>query len=494
MTMRAAIIAASAVCLTSAIACAQERTAPPPNTCQVDVAPERLPRLELRIAVTCAVDADLTLRPSGGRMAEFVSDVRDGSGKPVEQIGRDWTTEAVRGGTTLSYRFDLDGFLDNTNSINSGLRRGDSRLALLDSWLLQPLAGGLALPVRIAVRQTPQMRFATGLRQRDNNWVLPDLRVRFAGYTVFGGFQRESVPVPAPGSLGPDRAASSAPAAPGQIDVVIMDGGLDMPLPYLTDWVRQSAAAVASYFDGYSDQHSLLVLVPSPGAGVPFGRVVPGGGISMMVQVGQSASARSLYEQWVLIHEMIHTAMPFIYDNGTWLMEGAATYLEPIIRHRAGWKSEADVWREWIDNMDRGVSGLTRSGLRYGGSPYWGGALFLLLADIEIRRATNLKLGLEDCMRSTLQSGANGVERWSVQDMLSACDHLTGKPVMQTLAKRYVDAHAPFDLSALWRDLGVTLRDGTIVYDNRAPLAAIRELIVKGPLERRGRLVPMGRT
>jgi hypothetical protein len=39
----------------------------------------------------------------------------------------------------------------------------------------------------------------------------------------------------------------------------------------------------------------------------------------------------------------------------------------------------------------------------------------------------------------------------------------------------------------------VESRDGMIVYDDRAPLAAIRDLIVKGPAARRGRSVPMGR-
>jgi hypothetical protein len=489
-----AIIAASVVVLASLPARAQDEPRPAANACQVDVVPQRLPRLVLDIALTCNVADELTLRSSGGRMAEFVASMRDKAGQRVEPVGRDWSVVGAGGVATLSYRFDLDGFIDDANRVTSGLRRGETRLALLDSWLLQPLSGGLALPLAITVRQTPETRFATGLRFSAGAWRLPDVPVRFAGYTVFGSFRVESVPVPPPGSLGPGAAAGSTQPGPAYIDTVVMDGPLDVPLPQLTDWVRQSAAAVANYFDGYSDHRSLLVLLPTSGSGVPFGRVVPGGGISMVVLVGQSAHARGLYNEWVLVHEMIHTALPFIYGRGTWMMEGAATYLEPIIRHRAGWKSEADVWREWIDNMGRGLSGLTETGLRNGGSPYWGGALFMLLADIEIRRATGLRLGLEDCLRATLQGGANGVERWSVQEMLQACDRVTGKPVMEALARRHVDAASPLDLPGLWRELGVELRDGMIVYDERAPLAAIRDLIVKGPAARRGRTVPLGRT
>lgn len=490
--VRTAVVAAILACLANSLASAQTNR-PAANSCDVDVAPQRIPRLVLDITVTCAVAGELVLRSGGGRMTDFVGDVRDGEGRKVVVSGRDWTTPASSGLAILSYRFDLDEFLDDANRVTSGMRRGETRLALLDTWLLQPLSGGLALPLAIVVRQTPETRFATGLRYSEGAWRLPNLPVRFAGYTVFGNFKLESVEVPPPGSLGAPSGVGSV-ARSAYLDVVIADGAMDMPLPHLTDWVRQSAAAVANYFDGYSDQRSLLVLLPTQGSGIPFGRVVPGGGISMVVLVGQSAIARNLYNEWVLIHEMIHTAMPFIYGRGTWLMEGAATYLEPIIRHRAGWKSEADVWREWIENMDRGLPALTEIGLRNGGSPYWGGALFMLLADIEIRRATDLRLGLEDCLRATLQGGGNAVDRQSVQEMLQACDRLTGKPVMETLGRRYIDAATPFSLPGLWRDLGVELRDGMIVYDSRAPLAAIRELIVKGPPARRGRTVPMGRT
>lgn len=504
VTLCGVIIAASAALLASAPAAAQtgapraqteSADVPDANACHVDVVPLRQPRMLLDVTVSCRIPSPLSLRASGGRMRDFVSDVRDAAGRPVEAELRDWTVPAVADGLTrISYRFDLDGFLDETNRVANGMRRGETRLVLLDGWLLQPLSSGLSLPLAIKVQQTSDMRFATGLRFSAGRWRFGDTPVRFAGYTVFGDFRITSVPVAPPGSLAPAAGAGSAPPPPASIDLVFMDGEMDVRHAHVADWVRQSAVAIANYFDGYSASQSLIVVVPTVGGGVPYGRVVPGGGITMAIMLGQAATARELYGEWVLIHEMIHTASPFIYDRGTWLMEGMATYLEPVIRHRAGWKSEADVWREWLLNMNRGLDALTVTGLRNGGSPYWGGALFLLLADIEIRRATDLRLGLGDCLRDILAGGNNAVERWSVGQFLGACDRLTGRPVMAEMAQRFVDGNSAVDLRALWRDLGVELRDGNIVYDDAAPLASVRRLIVRGPPSRRGPPVPMGRT
>ncbi len=74
--------------------------------------------------------------------------------------------------------------------------------------------------------------------------------------------------------------------------------------------------------------------------------VCPAAAFTVMVEVGTDVDRRLLFGDWVLTHELIHTGMPFVRRGGTWFMEGAATYVEPIIRARAGWKTEEEVWRE----------------------------------------------------------------------------------------------------------------------------------------------------
>ena len=127
-----------------------------------------------------------------------------------------------------------------------------------------------------------------------------------------------------------------------------------------------------------------------------------------------------------------------------------------------------------------------------GGSAYWGGALFFLLADIEIRRATQGAKGLEDCFRGARRLGGPmaPTERWSVAEYVARCDEALGAPLMAGVVERYVGKSNNIDLDALWRDLGVRF-DGTgITTDDAAPLAAIRKLIVAGPPGRAPAKVP----
>ncbi len=317
--------------------------------------------------------------------------------------------------------------------------------------------------------------------------MLDDTPVRFSGYSVFGTFQPQVVAVPPPPS---NQAADKNNA---HIDVVMLDASYAATPQQYAEWVGQSARAIATYFDGFSSVHTLLVIFPSRGDSIQYGRVVPGGGVTVILRAGTAEKARDLYGEWVLVHEMIHTAAPFVDGNGTWLMEGMATYIEPIIRSRVGWKSEDDVWHEWLANMPRGVSPLAEVGLQKDDSRnayYWGGGLFMLLSDVEMRRTTGNKYGLEDCLRAVLKNVGNAATRITVPQMIAACDKAVGGTVMADMAKRYVYKATPFDLNALWRDLGVALVNGQIVYDDNAPLAAVRKVIVRGM--RGPTLVPMG--
>ena len=54
------------------------------------------------------------------------------------------------------------------------------------------------------------------------------------------------------------------------------------------------------------------------------------------LQLGRDVTADELLDDWVLVHEMIHLALPEVGDDHLWLTEGLSTYVEGIARVHVG--------------------------------------------------------------------------------------------------------------------------------------------------------------
>jgi predicted metalloprotease with PDZ domain len=115
------------------------------------------------------------------------------------------------------------------------------------------------------------------------------------------------------------------------------------------------------------------------------------------------------------------------------------------------------------------------------GRTYWGGALFCLLADIEIRARTRGSRGLVDAMRGILAAGGNDQSDWSLERALREGDKAVGVPVLEELYRSMKDKPVTPDLEAVWRSLGVQVRNGQLEVDDQAPRAAIRRAISARP-------------
>jgi hypothetical protein len=431
--------------------------------CTVDVTVGK--DLKLDIVYRCRSTTALTFAPDDQEIGGHVSGYGGAKVEPVNGI------------VETRYRYDLADYARAVNSTREAIKRGDAVLAPIPGWLLEP-RGFERLPVIDIRAQLPEgFAFATGLPKVGDAWRLAGTRVGFAGYSAIGKFTLEEIAVPAPGSLRP-----GAPRQDGVLRLAILDGFATGSTPDLVDWVRRTAQAEANYWQGFTARQMMVGMVPMQRAGVGYGRTVSGGGATVMLEVGATVERRRLFNDWVLVHELIHTGMPFVRGRGTWLMEGAATYIEPIIRARAGWKTEEEVWKEWVDNMPRGVAafaaGLSNAS---GQQNYWAGATFMLMADIAIRRASDGAKGLEDCLAGALWSGLDAPQTVQVVDYATACDRAVGGKVMSDLVERYYRGAQPVDLSALWKELGVAVVGGRIVLDDSAPHAKWRKMIVMGP-------------
>jgi hypothetical protein len=141
------------------------------------------------------------------------------------------------------------------------------------------------------------------------------------------------------------------------------------------------------------------------------------------------------------------------------------------------------LWRSLVEGLpkgqpdpdDRGLDGTDTWGRRY-----WGGAMFWFLADVEIRERTHNARSLDDVLRAVNRAGGNVAVRWDLDRVLALGDEVTGVSVLLPLRRRLGDAPVTTDLAAVWRRLGVAQVRGRMVYDDAAPLAAVRRGIMAG--------------
>ena len=254
--------------------------------------------------------------------------------------------------------------------------------------------------------------------------------------------------------------------------------GLDAPTRDLAlAWVRRSASAIAAYFGRFPLPQVELLVEPVPGrsvrSGVSYAEPTP----LLKVRVGSESTAAHFLEDWILVHEMVHLAIPQVPPAQQWLHEGIATYVGALARGRAGWLRASEVWHAWMREMPRGQPQEGDRGLDHTptwGRTYWGGALFALLADVQIRRHGSAGRGLQHALQGVLAAGGDYRVAWPVDRILATADAAVGQATLGELYARMKDHAVRTDLASLWHDLGVT--DGQLRDD--APLAAIRRAIL----------------
>jgi hypothetical protein len=265
----------------------------------------------------------------------------------------------------------------------------------------------------------------------------------------------------------------------GEIAVAFAAGSPGPDRGRILDWVKSSARAVAAYYERFPASTTRLLIVPRPGRGVSGGRTWAHRGAAIRIRIGELTTERDLQNDWVLVHEMTHLAFPSLPEQHNWLEEGLATYVEPIARAQVGLLSAEKVWAALVQGLPKGLPSSGDRGLDHTptwGRTYWGGALYCLLADLEIRRRTENRRGLQHALRAILAAG-NMETASELAPLLEIGDRAVGVPVLTELYERMKDEPAPVDLSAIWRRLGVQPDGRTVRFIDDAPEAAIRSAI-----------------
>jgi len=250
-------------------------------------------------------------------------------------------------------------------------------------------------------------------------------------------------------------------------------------------WVRRAALMLADYCGGFPVPELDVRVVSGVPGGVLFGQHWRGRRVAVLV--GGSATPGGLETDWVMVHELAHTAFPDLPRRHLWMREGMSTYLETLLRTRSGVFTEDRAWRHWARTLPRGLPRAEDGGLdraRGIGRTYIGGALFWFQVDVEVRAATNNERSLRDVVTAILDAGGNSRRRWAVARVLRVADEATGTAVVSQRYRELALAPGRPDLEALFARLGVSISGREVVYDDDAPLAHVRRAMYRrAPLE-----------
>jgi hypothetical protein len=433
---------------------------------------------ELAVDARCEGEGVRAFVASERVMAHLVGDARAADGTPLGRHDARFVLPAERP-AHIRYRVPLGAVAELAGDIDVAARVGRSWIAPVSTWALSPEPVAMNADITIGVRVPAGFGFATGMHRRGDGYAIRGYEIRIGTYAVFGRFERQRLTVPGPLSL------DGQPYRDAELEIVTLDGRVEASPELRLRWVRDAALGVTEFFHGFPVERALLVVVPAAGyRGVVHGKVVAAGGATIALRLGEHATEERLYRDWILVHELFHLGFPSFWGEGKWLDEGLATYFEPIIRARAGWRGERAVWNEFAHEMHQGLRAVERTGLeRTDGDRgiYWGGALVALLADARARRESGGRRGLEDGVRALLAAGGDATRIWRLDDAIAVIDRALGAPVLRELADAHSYTGRPVDLPELFRSLGVRARDDGVELRDDAPLLSVRRAIVFPP-------------
>jgi hypothetical protein len=468
-----------------ALGCAKAPSAPKPALPAArapapgrTLSPSRLPwRYEVRFEAgrDLAVDAQFDGKNDGSfaldsDAAAFVGPVVVGHGAGWTVVPRSadaWLVPCSgEAGCRVRYRLALREACQKLAEADTAIAAGEVLIAPPSTWLLHPGTDVKDAEFELHVEPGPGARFVTALHAVANRTDTYHARVAVlddATYAAFGPLQ-----------------VSEVPAGDTTVQLGVAPEGLPLTAAQARGWIADSAGALASFYQGHLPARHTLVLLAKGSGDDTRGLTLGGGGPGVFVRASDLVNAQTTRADWVVTHELIHANFPDLGREHSWFSEGLATYLEPIARARVGLLSEAKVWRDMVDGMPKGLPQAGDQGLELThtwGRTYWGGALFCLLADVTLRERTGNQRSLDDVLLAIGKTAASDEDYWPLSRVLEMAQGATGTEVLRELYERLAQKPGTVDLNELFTRLGVRAQGASVVFDDTAPLAAIRHAI-----------------
>lgn len=278
---------------------------------------------------------------------------------------------------------------------------------------------------------------------------------------------------------------------PGGTIALALLGDLDDAQAHkLIRWIRRSLDAVTPVFGEFPRPHVQVVVVPTgPGREpVPWAHVLRGGGPAAQFYVDETRPLAEFDADWTATHEFSHLLLPYVARRDRWLSEGLASYYQNVLRARDGRLSERQAWQKLYEGFQRGVAATRPESLAEAAAGgrgstmrvYWSGAAMMLQADTALRARTGGEQTLDTALARLRDCCWEDGKLWRARELLATLDRLTGTDVFLTVYRNNVERPAFPDFEPIFAALGLEDREGRVRIVRDAPLAGVRNGIMRG--------------
>ncbi len=204
----------------------------------------------------------------------------------------------------------------------------------------------------------------------------------------------------------------------------------------LREWVSTVAESVEETIAPYPFDVHMHFYRTAGAAPVPWANTIRSRRQGVNVHVNPDCSRADLLSDWTLYHELAHLFLPFLGRQQSWFAEGFASYMQYQLMHSAGVLSADDMWARYREKIERAQSrydmpdrtfteaAQALRARRDFPTEYWGGAVYFLRVDAELRRrgssVPELVRAFVACCR---------LEARNFDALIGTLDRLAGVPV-----------------------------------------------------------------
>jgi hypothetical protein len=339
-------------------------------------------------------------------------------------------------------------------------RIGRDLLTSIGDWLWRPAELPEGADIEIRFELPPGVAVsAPWKRVGDNVYRVGATPRQWPGVVAFGGFEPIELDIPG-----------------ARLELILIDNPEPALRETLTRWIERAALAVTSVYGVFpvSEMQVIVAATPRGSKPVPWAYVARGGGSAVHLFVRPNFPEAEFMRDWSVVHEMSHLFLPYLEWGDAWIVEGLPTYYQNVAMARGGLISPEEAWRRMYQGFDSAKDvgsqyTVYEAGERIGRRGlyrrvYWGGAAYMLAADLRLRELSGGNVTLEDALAELRRCCLNGSYRWSAEDLVARFDKATGTDVFSVLFEQQIKSRPFPDYEQLFKTLGISILGGHPIF------------------------------